>query len=86
MAVLLDFDWALSFKSYWHLNIWNLWTTGPAQLMDSGMTGIGRGEGEDMFSLCTLSVKELFRNWLKVLFEAESSAALGFACSGDDFT
>lgn len=76
IAVLLDFDWALSFKSYWHLHISSLWTTGPAQLMDSGMTGIGRREGEDMLSLHTLSVKEIFRNWLEVPLETE------FCCSG----
>lgn len=50
------------------------------------MLGIDRREGGDILSLCTLSVKEIFRNWLKVPFQAQGSAALGFACGGYDFT
>lgn len=54
--------------------------------MDWGMTGIGRREGEDVLSLCTLLVKEILRNWLKVPFEAEGSAAEGSVCGDNDFT
>lgn len=43
----------MEFKSYWHLNILNLWTAGPYGLRN---VRDWQREGEDLLSLCTLLV------------------------------
>lgn len=64
----------MEFKSHWHLNIWNFWPSGPAELMDWGVAGLAGG-GEAVLALCALAVQEMFRS-------SESSlGGWGFCCS-----